>query len=438
MAVLPYKGIRATRPLTCKVRLCASNEGHNQKSARTPIAFTLNLLYTPHFPAIGAAYRLIRARFHTPPAVRNPKSLTFWLLYKPRMNKQITMIYFLLSFLLSSACVQTKSTETATTKQAFDAASKTDTLAFTSGIRAIFQDSKGNYWLGSHHEGVSFYDGKSFTYFTTKEGLADNQIRSIQEDQFGKIWFGTANGISAYDHGKFTNYPAKNNLALVDWNTTKGDLWFYAWEEDGINRFNGIQMNYLTFPKPKQANADNAFGITGISKGKDGKIWIATYAALFSYDNKTVNMYDAEKLSLKDDQRLHIRSVLADSKGRIWIGDNGMGVLLMEGDASINFSEKHQLVSPASTKRGATKAQPGTLEHPFAMAEDADGNIWFADVYTGAWKYDGQKLTNYPISSHPSKPMMMTIYNDNRNNLLFGLADGNVLRFNGKTFEKHF
>jgi outer membrane scaffolding protein for murein synthesis (MipA/OmpV family) len=26
--------------------------------------------------------------------------------------------------------------------------SQTDTLKFTSGIRAIFQDSKGNYWFG--------------------------------------------------------------------------------------------------------------------------------------------------------------------------------------------------------------------------------------------------------------------------------------------------
>ena len=376
--------------------------------------------------------------FQTPPAVRNPKSLTFWLVYKPRMNKQINMIYFLLAVTLSSACIETKSTEKVTNKQAFHALSKTDTLTFSSGIRAIFQDSKGNYWLGSHNEGVSFYDGKSFTYFTTKQGLADNQIRSIQEDQYGKIWFGTANGISVYDHGKFTNYPAKNNLALVDWHTTKGDLWFYAWEEDGINRFDGIQMNYLTFPKPKHANPDNAFGVTGISKAKDGKVWIATYAALFSYDDKTVNTYDAEKLSLEADERLHIRSVLADSKGRIWIGDNGLGVLLMEGDTSLNFSQKHQLVHPTSKKRGEHQSQAGTLEHPFAIAEDADGNIWFGDVYTGAWKFDGHKLTNYPLSYHPSKPMIMAIYNDNRNHLLFGLADGNVLRFNGKTFEKHF
>ncbi len=152
-------------------------------------------------------------------------------------------------------------------------------------------------------------------------------------------------------------YTTKGNLLIIrlkitihyfDWHKTKGDLWFYAWEEDGINRFDGINMNYLIFPKPKNKNADNAdntYGVTGISKDKDGKVWIATYTALFNYDGKRVNIFDKEKLNLKDNERLHIRSVLADSKGRIWIGNNGIGVLLMEDNSTINFSEKHHLSS---------------------------------------------------------------------------------------------
>jgi len=47
-------------------------------------------------------------------------------------------------------------------------------------------------------------------------------------------------------------------------------------------------------------------------------------------------------------------------------------------------------------------------------------------------------LTNYSISDKPSKPMIWTIYKDNKNNLLFGMADGNIFKFNGKTFEKQF
>ncbi|WP_312553409.1 two-component regulator propeller domain-containing protein [Empedobacter brevis] len=110
------------------------------------------------------------------------------------MNRKLKMIYILLLVTLNFSCVEKKSAEKEIDKSELVSTSKTDTLKFTSGIRAIFQDSKGNYWLGSHKEGVSVYDGKSFEYFTTNEGLSDNQIRSIQEDKNGKIWFGTANG----------------------------------------------------------------------------------------------------------------------------------------------------------------------------------------------------------------------------------------------------
>ena len=78
------------------------------------------------------------------------------------------------------------------------------------------------------------------------------------------------------------------------------------------------------------------------------------------------------------------------------------------------------------------------MEHPFAIEEDSEGNIWFGDRDTGAWKYDGKTLTNYSISDKLSNPMILTIYKDNKNNLLFGIADGNIYKFNGKTFEKQF
>lgn len=353
------------------------------------------------------------------------------------MNKRIKLIFLILILILNFSCVEKGATAKETNKPELTATSKADTLKFTSGIRAIFQDSKGNYWLGSQNEGVSYYNGKSFEYFTTNEGLSDNQIRSIQEDNNGKIWMETAKGVSVYDKGTFTNYSAKTNEPKYEWHKTNGDLWFYAGEEDGINRFDGQHMNYLTFPKPKNENPDNSYGVTGISKDKDGKVWIATYAALFSYDGKMVTIFDHKTLKLKDNELLHIRSVLADSKGRIWIGNNGVGVLLMEGNSIINFSEKNNLIHPTSTRRG-DKSQPGTLEHVFAIEEDSEGNIWFGDRDTGAWKYDGKTLTNYKIDSKLNAQMIWSIYEDQNKNLLFGMAQGGVYKFNGKTFDKQF
>lgn len=358
------------------------------------------------------------------------------------MNKKIKLIYLILLLTLNFSCVEKKSAEKEISKSEGVASSKTDTLKFTSGIRAIFQDSKGNYWLGSHNEGVSVYDGKSFEYFTTHEGLADNQILSIQEDGNGKIWIGTSNGVSVYDKGTLTNYETKNEEPQYEWNKTAGDLWFFANIEDGIARFDGMNMNYLVFPKSKNKNPGNTYGVTGISKDKDGTVWIATYAALFSYDGKMVQSFDDKTFKLKDNESLHIRSVLADSKGRIWVGNNGIGVMLINGTAITHFSKEQEKLMPMKEFEANTKsnqfAKNTGLQSVFAIEEDAEGNIWFGDRDTGAWKYDGKTLTNYSISDQLSNPMIWAIYKDNQNNLLFGMAEDGVYKFNGKTFDKQF
>ncbi len=352
------------------------------------------------------------------------------------MKKHNKLIYLLFILTLNFSCIEKKSSEKEVNSK-FVKYSKTDTLKFTSGIRAIFQDSKGGYWFGIHNEGVSYYNGNSFEYFTTNEGLLDNQTRSIQEDKNGNILIATSKGVSIYDGKKFTNYASKTNEPTLEWNKTRGDLWFYAGEEGGINRFDGKNMNYLIFPKPKIYNPTDSYGVTDISTDKDGKVWIATYAALFNYDGEKLNVFDHENLELKDHEKLHIRSVLADSRGRIWIGNNGIGVLLIENDKTINFSDINGLINQDSSKNG-NPSPAGTMEHVFAIEEDSEGTIWFGDRDTGAWKYDGKTLTNYTVDEELKSQMIWTIYKDKSNNLLFGMADGGVYKFNEKSFDKTF
>ena len=357
------------------------------------------------------------------------------------MNKFIRMIYLIVLLTLNFSCVDKKPSKKEVTTELANL-SKNDTLKFTSGIRAIFQDRKGNYWFGSHNEGASYYDGKSFQYFTTNDGLSAYQIRSIEEDKNGTIWFGTANGVSSYDGKKFTTYATQTNNPTLEWNKTSGDLWFNAGERDGINRFDGEKMNYLNFPKPQIYNSNDLYGVTDISKDKNGTLWIATYATLFSYDGKTTTIFDHEKLKLKADENLHIRSVLSDSKGQIWIGNNGIGVLLKKGDSIINFSKEQGKLIPINEFVTNTRTRQNIkntgLQSVFAIEEDAEGNIWFGDRDTGAWKYDGKTLTNYIIDKNLSVPMVWTIYKDKNNNLLFGMATGGVYKFNGKSFDKIF
>ncbi len=346
-------------------------------------------------------------------------------------------LFFLLTFHFSGAekmvCKETlHQTE-------FLRKSKSDTLKFTSGIRAILQDRNGHYWIGSHSEGVCYYDGHSFQYFDRKSGLPDNQVRSIDEDKTGKIWFGTANGIGSYDGQIMRNHTLfVPGLVGKQWKKTENDIWITAGEKAGVYRYDGRQLDYLVLPPLPNKKHGWSYLVTGIAHGAGNRTWVGTYSAAVAYNGSFFTIINDEALGLDEKTGyLHIRSILEDSKGRLWIGNNGIGVLLKEEGSTINFSEQHNLIHRESSKSGK-KSPAGTLEHVFAIAEDKDGNIWFGDRDTGVWKYDGQSMTNYVNDKEAANPMVWTIYVTQDNEILIGKANGRVYSLNGRNFERKF
>ncbi|MBV6441589.1 MAG: hypothetical protein EPGJADBJ_03275 [Saprospiraceae bacterium] len=369
---------------------------------------------------------------------------------KIKMNNTLKMIYLILALILNYSCVEQKSTREEISESKLASTLKPDTLKFNSGISAIFQDSKGNYWFGSNREGVAVYNGKSFIYFTNKDGLTDNQIHSIQEDQKGVIWFNTQQGVSSYNgttiknHTKAETETSQNTFQIQPneplqgkWMKSDNDLWFEAGIKEGVYRFDGQVLNYLPFPSHKVLDPnDNLFAVTDISKGKNNMIWFGTYAGVYGYNGSDFTIINDETLGFdRKIEPLHIRSIFEDSKGRLWIGNNGIGVLLKDGDSIINFSKKNNLIHPNSSKKG-DKSPQGTLEHIFTIAEDNKGNIWFGDRDAGVWKYDGETMKNYTKKDGLTNDFALSIYEDSNEKLWFGMADGSIYIFNGKTFEK--
>ena len=315
-------------------------------------------------------------------------------------------------------------------------------LKYTSGIRSILNDSKGNYWFGSHSDGLCLYDGKSYTYFTIENNLSDLQVRTIQEDEKGRIWFGTANGVSSYSYKSkaITNHTSKNSFSRFvqkkegEWKLTKNDLWFNAGNEAGVYRFDGNGLTYLTFPIV--GDRYHQYATTDFSRTADGNIWIATYSAAFNYDGSSFKVIDDASLEYIDtNQKLHIRNIFEDSKGRLWIANNGIGVLLTENGKTINFSKKQNLI-PYPNSRNSDFSPSGTLAHVFAIGEDLDGNIWFGDRDSGAWKYDGASIFNYKIDL-PTQNIWQ-IYQDRNGDLLFAMAGGGVYLFSENSFVRKF
>lgn len=73
-------------------------------------------------------------------------------------------------------------------------------------------DSKHRVWIGSVGNGLKMIQGKDTILYSTQDGLADNNVKSVIEDKHtGDIWIGTEHGVSRWRKGKFTNYYFGDN-----------------------------------------------------------------------------------------------------------------------------------------------------------------------------------------------------------------------------------
>ncbi|MGN6178722.1 MAG: two-component regulator propeller domain-containing protein [Mucilaginibacter sp.] len=89
-------------------------------------------------------------------------------------------------------------------------------------VRSIRLCSNGDLWLGT--EGGLMYfaksQGKVTSQYTTKTGLCDNNILSIEEDRAHKLWLSTYNGLCRFDprDQSFTNFFTSDGLASREFN----------------------------------------------------------------------------------------------------------------------------------------------------------------------------------------------------------------------------
>ena len=307
---------------------------------------------------------------------------------------------------------------------------------YNGGVRAILQDRSGNYWFGSHFEGVCRFDGERFQCFTEADGLSDNQVRSIQEDARGTIWFDNGVGISSYSAGTIAASTPRRSDATDAWKLDPGDLWFKSDGASGFNlseltagvyRFDGEAFNYLTFPLPREGAADAGYSMTGMCRGKGGRVWLATYGAVFGFDGHTLTTIDGPRMGLwKDGEFPHVRCVFEDSAGRLWIGNNGIGVVMIDGGRTARLAD---LVG--------ISAESGQVPlRVFSIGEDREGSIWIGTYGGGAWRYDGRTLRQFGEREGLTTKDVMSIYRDRAGDLWLG--GKGVFRLNGSSFDRMY
>ncbi len=196
-------------------------------------------------------------------------------------------------------------------------------------VWAIHEDPEGHLWFSTDGEGLRKYDGQSFTTFTTADGLAGNNIRSIYRDRRGDTWFGSTTGLTRYDAAAFHTYTADDGVP---------DGWVWTFAEDGA-----------------------------------GDLWIAVLGTgLVRYDGESFTTFThTSGLS-----RSHVQSIYLDDGNRLWLGCSG-GLYRFDNGALINI-----------TKDGPWPVMSGAADHPLGAFERMVDGEWRLGSESGWSMFD--------------------------------------------------
>ncbi|MCY4561597.1 MAG: ATP-binding protein [Flavobacteriaceae bacterium] len=120
---------------------------------------------------------------------------------------------------------------------------------------SLLKDSKGFLWIGTAGNGLNRYDPREdrMERFDHEEAIRYASVVSIIEDDNGKIWFGTKDGVFNFDYekNKFGSFPSLHdefhiNSAFLD---NFGTLYFGGLQ--GVTLFNPEKKLYNTQQSPE-------------------------------------------------------------------------------------------------------------------------------------------------------------------------------------------
>ncbi len=357
---------------------------------------------------------------------------------------KIKALFFLSVLVILTSCNgQTKN-------NSFNTKSLNDSIAIGNTVNKlgdhlwyVFQDKKNNYWFGSNGEGVYRYDGKRIVNFTTKDGLANDTIRQIQEDKLGNIFMSTFGGISKFDGKTFTTLqPIKSK----EWKLEPNDLWFYILgkKNEGAYRYDGETLYNLEFPKhylhdeiyPRVVNSFfSPYEVYSIYKDRKGAIWFGTSVfGACRFDGETVKwMYEDDLTYVPNGGTFGIRSIFEDKEGSYWFCNTRQRFVFDFDKTTKSDRLQYQKINGI----GNAKIFGGDEYIYYSyILEDNKGNIWLTTWDKGVYKYDGSSITNYSVKDGLKDVNLVSMYKDNQGNLWLGTPENGAFKFNGNTFEK--
>ncbi len=204
----------------------------------------------------------------------------------------------------------------------------------------VYQDRRGKIWIGFHDRGlVQLENGKPPHVYTTRDGLASNEIFSIREDHSGDLLIATREGPSRMHGNRFINQaiddPLNRRLSFDFLEDRRGKLWVAL--PAGLSELDGKRARNVIPGGPLLNDA-----LVILCETRDGSLWAGSYGqGLWRLkDGKSQLFTTADGLSSNE-----IRSLVEDRDGTLWIGTFGGGLNGLRNGHFSSITAKEGLLS---------------------------------------------------------------------------------------------
>lgn len=258
-------------------------------------------------------------------------------------------------------------------------------------VFTVAEDRSGVLWFGDASFGLS-----KFAKFRTKFGLlrhdqweantlSNSFIRGIWVDKSGILWVGTQYGglnrvdratrsVRRFQYSPATGGPIMSNKVWALFQDSKGVLWIGCKESDHL-----YFVENTAKPVFREFRHDSLLsGVQAVMEDRTGRLWLGTEGhgvVIISADRKLVTRYYETTISA---DRRDVQSIFQDSKGRVWMG-TGTQLLMAEDDRETPLREyEFRDTDPRSVGFGLVAC----------VMQSRDGSIWVATKGGGLSRYD--------------------------------------------------
>ena len=242
-----------------------------------------------------------------------------------------------------------------------------------------------------------------FKHIGMQEGLSQLSVMAIYQDNLGRMWFGTEEGINIYD-GVQTKVYKPSEFHRQNTNPIGNQTHFIAGDKDGNVFFdsdNSLIRYDIRTQKFSCLRKSNVYAVASIK----GTIWVGIADSIFTW-NPDKNEFDF--VTKLESRNQHATCFQEDSGGRHWIGTTD-GLFRMNDDKSLTCMIMGEDI--------------------YGLYEDSKYNLWISIRMNGMYKRDVHgNFTRYRYDpSHPnniSSNQVRDFVEDNFGNIWFGTFTG--------------